>query len=337
MASNSISTLATKELRQIAKLELAQTKRQQTGTPGYKENRYYDLDLLPTKYIGDAVVNNPNVGGLQAGRPWKTTPNVLSGLWRLDYDSYWRGPEYSNLDVSWFDSQTPVSGVAVDSIELPLGVPPNTSYQWLGYFRAPNTANYIFTAAGDDSSALWIGDKAITAYTIDNADILNIDNNDTPSDPIALTAGQYYPIRVIYGNGPSGGYFELSWQDDYESPPPGSITIQTSDLQYAGANWTGTPTLVESTYTNNNGWNYIGFDNSTLHNTFYSLLNGTGILGVTWGAGSSATNGYVLVNFGGGDGLSTTIFQFVPVVDTGGSNFLDGSWVFPATFYTLGP
>jgi len=220
MAANGISTLPTKEARQIAKLELAQTKRQLAGSQGYRENRYLDLDLLPTKYVGDAVVNNPNVGGLQLGRPWKTTPNVLSGLWRSVYDSYWRGPEYDNLDVSWFDSQTPVSSGAVTSISLGLGVTPNTSYQWLGYFRAPNTANYIFTAAGDDSSALWIGTKAITSYTIDNADILNITNNDTSSDPIALTAGQYYPIRVIYGNGPSGGYFELSWQDDYEPTPP---------------------------------------------------------------------------------------------------------------------
>ena len=76
MAENGISSLATKADRQIAKLELAQTKRQQTGTAGYRELRYYDLDLLPTKYVGNDVVNNPNVGGLQPGRPWSTTPLV---------------------------------------------------------------------------------------------------------------------------------------------------------------------------------------------------------------------------------------------------------------------
>jgi hypothetical protein len=222
MAANGISTLSTKELRQVAKLELAQTKRQLAGTQGYRENRYYDLDLLPTKYVGDAVVNNSNVGGLVAGRPWKTTPNILSGLWRTVYEGYWRGEgPGTDLDVSWFDNQTPVSSGAVTTIELALEVvPSNTSYQWLGYFRAPNTANYIFTAAGDDSSALWIGPKAITSYTIDNADILNTTNDDTSSDPIALTAGQYYPIRVIYGNGPPTGYFELSWEDDYTPPGP---------------------------------------------------------------------------------------------------------------------
>ena len=329
MAANGISTLATKELRQVAKLELAQTKRQLVGTTGYRNNRYYDLDLLPTKYSGDGIVNNPNLGGLQQGRPWKTTPNVLSGLWRSQYNGYFDG------DWTWFDTQTPIASIQVNDFTFPDG---GDSYQWLGYFRAPHTANYTFYLESDDRAQFWLGDKAITEYDDSNWDVFSdAGEGESSTDPISLTAGQYYPIRLQYGD--AGGDFTLnfSWSDDYTPPPPSGVTIQTSDLQYAGANWTGTPTLVESTYTNNNGWNYIGFDNSTLYNAFYSLLNGTGVLGVTWGAGSSATNGYVLVNFGGGDGLSTTIFQFVPVVDTGGSNYLDGSWVFPATFYPLGP
>lgn len=60
MAQNGISTLPTKEARQIAKLDLAAAKR--------GEN--YDRDLLPTKYVDNEVVNNPNIGGLQARRPW---------------------------------------------------------------------------------------------------------------------------------------------------------------------------------------------------------------------------------------------------------------------------
>jgi hypothetical protein len=60
MAANGISTLPTKEERQIAKLNLAAAKRGQS----------YDRDLLPTKYVGNEVVNNPNIGGLQPHRPW---------------------------------------------------------------------------------------------------------------------------------------------------------------------------------------------------------------------------------------------------------------------------
>lgn len=69
MAANGISTLATKELRQKAKLDLASQKKVAQGDP----TPYYDITLLPTQYSGNTVVDNPNVGGLQPGRPWVAT------------------------------------------------------------------------------------------------------------------------------------------------------------------------------------------------------------------------------------------------------------------------
>lgn len=74
MGANNISTLPTREARQVAKLNLAQTKRQAVGAPSYRVNNIYDLNLLPTKYSGNTLVNNPNPGGLQPGRPWKPAP-----------------------------------------------------------------------------------------------------------------------------------------------------------------------------------------------------------------------------------------------------------------------
>ena len=213
MAKNEISTLATKELRQIAKLDLAQTKRQLVGTAGYRDNRYYDIDLLPTKYSGNDVVNNPNVDGLQLGRPWKTTPNTISGLWRSVYNGNFDG------DWTWFDSQTPIIEGAVTDFEVGEVIADNRSVQWLGYFRAPHTANYTFWLYSDDSSILWIGDKAITEYADDNWDVYtDAGAGEASTDPIALVAGQYYPIRVQYGNGVGSAYFEFTWEDDYVIP-----------------------------------------------------------------------------------------------------------------------
>lgn len=66
-----------RERRQIQKLEIAQLKRR--GTPGddssvtvgyYRLGNTYDRDKLPTKYSGNTVVDNANVGGLKKGRPW---------------------------------------------------------------------------------------------------------------------------------------------------------------------------------------------------------------------------------------------------------------------------
>jgi hypothetical protein len=70
MAANGISTLATKELRQKAKLDLAAADRAAAGNP----RATYDITQLPTQYDDNAVVNNPNIGGLVQGRPWTTTP-----------------------------------------------------------------------------------------------------------------------------------------------------------------------------------------------------------------------------------------------------------------------
>jgi len=64
MAANGISTLSTKEARQIAKLDLAATKRAADGNPRAE----YDITLLPTRYDGNDVVNN--LVDLVEGRPW---------------------------------------------------------------------------------------------------------------------------------------------------------------------------------------------------------------------------------------------------------------------------
>lgn len=65
MAANNISTLATKQARQIAKLDLASTDRAATGRPST-----YDIIKLPSRYNGNTVVDNPNPAGLLPGRPW---------------------------------------------------------------------------------------------------------------------------------------------------------------------------------------------------------------------------------------------------------------------------
>ena len=69
MAANGISTLATKELRQKAKLDLAATKR----AADINLRSTYDITTLPTQYNDNGVIDNPNIGGLVAGRPWITT------------------------------------------------------------------------------------------------------------------------------------------------------------------------------------------------------------------------------------------------------------------------
>ena len=56
----------TKEQRQIQKLEIAAATRAADGNA----RSTYTITDLPTKYTGNDVTDNPNVGGLVDGRPW---------------------------------------------------------------------------------------------------------------------------------------------------------------------------------------------------------------------------------------------------------------------------
>lgn len=69
MSANGISTLATRELRQKAKLDLAAAKRAADGNP----RATYDITQLPTQFNDNNIIDNPNTGGLVVGRPWITT------------------------------------------------------------------------------------------------------------------------------------------------------------------------------------------------------------------------------------------------------------------------
>lgn len=66
MALNGISTLPSKEAKQIAKLNLASSDRANVGNP----QSTYTITQLPTRYSGNVIVDNPNPGGLIEGRPW---------------------------------------------------------------------------------------------------------------------------------------------------------------------------------------------------------------------------------------------------------------------------
>ena len=84
MAANGISTLGTKELKQVAKLDIDQAKREgrvvaDNGTitgpedstkPYYRARNVYDRDRMPTQYSGDGTVNNAHAVGLLRARPW---------------------------------------------------------------------------------------------------------------------------------------------------------------------------------------------------------------------------------------------------------------------------
>jgi len=64
--ANIIGRLSTLQDRQEAKLNLAALDRAAAGN----SRDTYDITELPTKYVGNTVVDNPHPTGLIEGRPW---------------------------------------------------------------------------------------------------------------------------------------------------------------------------------------------------------------------------------------------------------------------------
>lgn len=71
---NKISRLDTREQRQKAKLDLAALDRDNAGNA----RATVDLTTLPTLFNDNSVVDNANIGGLVAGRPWIETVSTFT-------------------------------------------------------------------------------------------------------------------------------------------------------------------------------------------------------------------------------------------------------------------
>jgi len=220
MAANGISTLATKELRQKAKLDIAELKRKgytlnddgsiasgpDTSAVFYRVNNTYDLNLLPTQYSGDAVVDNANTDGILDGRPWVNYAGIAfaPNIWRIDYEGYFN-------DVPSFFATAALKAAPNDynGTDTTIAEPSllnNTSIEYKGYFLATYTGTHTFYLASDDGSFMWVGPTALTGFTTANALVKNggLHGVVEVSATISLVAGTYYPVRIQFGNGPAG-------------------------------------------------------------------------------------------------------------------------------------
>ena len=117
------------------------------------------------------------------------------------------------------------------------------SWQWVGYFRPPTTGMYTFFTTSDDASHLWIGDNALTGYTVANALVKNGGQHgaqESASRGIELTAGQYYPIRIMFGENGGGDSMTVAFSG------PGIPKTANGTGYYFGGSYFG------SRFVNNN-------------------------------------------------------------------------------------
>lgn len=203
MSANGIARLATRELRQKAKLDLAATKRAADAAsrdnPVNADTRStYDITQLPTQYDDNSIVNNGNAGGLVIGRPWIsgvsafTFYEAFGTTSALEVTRYVSGNKIyaysSSFDVPGYQN----SRVVVNEIEvLNIGDRGHNMVVLDTYGNLVSTANYDTYGVAGDLTALA---SALNSVTSGNIVVLTV------WDASAVNAAVRSVINTGYGS-----------------------------------------------------------------------------------------------------------------------------------------
>ena len=163
-----------------------------SGGAGSSKIKIYQDGLYGKRYIG----YYPDDGGVNA---FGTLPRSTD-----NYPPH--GDEEATVDFYNFSSSP--NGSQYDFY----------SWQWTGYFKAPYTDDFVFRIANvDDAVDLWVGDNAISGFTSQNRTTGGFYNADNSSDPIHMIGGQYYPVRLQFGEASGDDQFILEYSSTYET------------------------------------------------------------------------------------------------------------------------
>jgi len=140
-SSNVISTLTNKTDRQLAKLEIAQLRRQaggNTATNYYRTYNVYDIDLLADKYTSNTTTVG-TTSTLAVHRPWIAAPSLVTAnlILNLDPDN---SSSYSGSGATWTD----LAGTAQN---LTLYGSPTYTSGTPSYFTFNGTTQYALSAS----------------------------------------------------------------------------------------------------------------------------------------------------------------------------------------------
>ena len=79
-----------------------------------------------------------------------------------------------------------------------------------GYFKPAVTGDFVFSMFVDDYASMWIGANARAGSFAVNNVAINANNNRVDSLAYTMTAGKYYPVRIMYTE-ISGGHNLTIW------------------------------------------------------------------------------------------------------------------------------
>jgi hypothetical protein len=189
---------------------------------------------------------------------------------------------------------------------------------------APNHLHIMRPAGQENATDLFFGDDynyvRLPAYSA-GVEIGSSYNGGTVSTWSFGTDGKLTLAGATNGqlyNGATAGTFT------------GGATITANQFDSLASPGSPGATINGNSSFTNVGWQYVQFNDQTVYDAITAQIGtSNGVFAVSWGAGSTLSTGYVLVQFSGGIN-----FQMCPVVDDGaGSNTpVDGTWFFDANF-----
>lgn len=187
-----------------------------------------DVSMTTLRNQGFSTLSSGS-GAVSVSDAFTKQKGLMDGLMFKIYDGFFNGDpaHFSNnhyMEIGRTNNtldllNTTYGSLAAASGGANVATRDTISVELLGYFRPNSTGNWSFKMSTDDRGLFWIGNNALSGLTSGNADISTSVNESTTT--IALTAGQYYPIRIQYGeNFVNEGFF-------FAFTPPGGI--ETSD------------------------------------------------------------------------------------------------------------
>ena len=155
----------------------------------------------------------------------KTTTTYTSGLSFIVYDGYFAdNVSYTSSTILYTGTTTSISTISTGT-NGNIAVNGNETYTvvWTGYFKVTVSDTYTFSLESDDASYLWIDQ---TTYTTANATVNNAGAHSmrVETGTKSLSAGVYYPIRIMFGEDSGDDNIIFSW---YRSGNSTSITAGT--------------------------------------------------------------------------------------------------------------
>lgn len=146
-----------------------------------------------------------------------TVPSSAVGLYREKYvGNMWSTyGAFSEFNLAWFSDPThgPI-GVDIYSYagfgqRQDLTAENGYSLMWRGYVQAPATGTFNWWTSGtDDDAAIWIGTSALTP-TYANMNGYASNNRVLSLNSVNLTAGQWYPVRMVFTE--FNGWEQCQW------------------------------------------------------------------------------------------------------------------------------